>query len=196
MMHIHQAALKISALEAVDDPRQADAAREALDLKVRNRTALEKAFEARDFAKAQLPWLAPTEAQQSGFMDSVDRDIHPEFQATVPHRNFDDEGSVGDNAAQDADDSGDSVDLAIGSWVELLADTRWLRAQLTWISPHNTLYMFTSQGDRSHSMTARVLKNLLRLQLVRVVSQQGVLDGALDNVARAAMRNSVDNPKS
>lgn len=195
MMDIHQAALKISALKAVEDFRQADAAGEALDLKVRNRTALEKAFEARDSADAQLPWLAPTEAQQSGFMDSVDRDSHADFEATVPRSNFDDEGSAGDNAAQDADDPAESVDLAIGSWVELLADTRWLRAQLTWISPHNTLYMFTSQGDRSHSMTARVLKNLLRLQLVRVVSQQGVLDGALDNVARAAMRNSVDNPK-
>lgn len=41
-------------------------------------------------------------------------------------------------------------------------------------------------------MTSRVLQHLLALELVKVVSQQGVLDGALDSVARVAMRNSLD----
>jgi len=57
--------------------------------------------------------------------------------------------------------------------------------------PHNTLYMFTSEGGRKHSMTIRVLRHLLGMDLVKVVSQQGVLDGALDGVARTAMQNSV-----
>ena len=197
MMVIHQKALKISApeaLQALEGQPQADAAREALDEKSRKHAALEKAFEARDLAESHLPWLAPAEAQQSGFMDSVDdeSESHPDFEATIPRSNFDEEEGANDDALRDASDPDGAVGLALGSWVELLSETRWLRAQLTWVSPHNTLYMFTSQGDRSHSMTARVLKNLLRLQLVRVVSQQGVLDGALDNVARAAMRNSVD----
>lgn len=192
MMVIHQAVLKTSAHDAQQEPPQADAAREALEAKARNRAALEKAFEARDLAEGHVPWLAPTEAQQSGFMDSVDHESLPDFEATVPRSDFGDEAAAEGDALHGAEGSGGGVDLALGSWVELLSDTRWLRAQLTWISPHNTLYMFTSQGDRSHSMTGRVLQNLLRLQLVRVVSQQGVLDGALDNVARAAMRNSVD----
>ena len=70
-------------------------------------------------------------------------------------------------------------------------DMQWLRAQLTWVSPHNTLFMFTSEGGRKHSMTSRVLAHLLELKMVKVVSQQGVLDGALDSVAQAAMRNSL-----
>ena len=69
---------------------------------------------------------------------------------------------------------------------------QWLRAQLTWISPHDTLFLFTSEGGRKHSMTARVLQHLLQLNLVKVVSQQGVVDGALDSVARTALRNSLD----
>ncbi|MGA8785473.1 MAG: hypothetical protein WB542_09125, partial [Polaromonas sp.] len=54
------------------------------------------------------------------------------------------------------------------------------------------LYMFTSDGGRKHSMSSRVLQHLLELDLVKVVSQQGVLDGALDGVARTAMRNSLE----
>ena len=84
------------------------------------------------------------------------------------------------------------VGLLLGAWVELLSEERWLRAQLTWISPHNTLFMFTSGGMRSHSMTSRMLHQLLAADRLKIVSDQGVLEGALDNVARTAMRNSVD----
>ena len=88
--------------------------------------------------------------------------------------------------------SGPSVNLHIGDWVELLVDMQWVRAQLTWISPRDTLFMFDSEGGRKHSMTLRVLNHLLGLQLVKVVSQKGVLEGALDSVTRTAMRNSVE----
>ena len=76
--------------------------------------------------------------------------------------------------------------------MELLSDNRWVRAQLTWISPHNTLFMFTSDGGRSHSMTTRMLQQLLSAGRLQIISDQGLLDGALDGVARTAMRNSVD----
>ena len=56
--------------------------------------------------------------------------------------------------------------------------------------------MFTSEGGRKHSMTARVLKHLRHLELVKVVSQQGVVEGALDGVARTAMRNSLGSEAS
>lgn len=157
--------------------------------------ALEKAFEAGDEGNSE-PWLAPTEAQQSGFMDEWEAGS-PIFNSTLPRQQ--DEVS-NDETRQDEirpDVSADSpsrgsLELLLGAWVDLLSDNRWLRAQLTWISPHNTLFMFTSDGGRSHSMTSRMLQQLLNAGRVKVISDQGLLEGALDGVARAAMRNSVD----
>ncbi|MES2942818.1 MAG: DUF1631 family protein [Pseudomonadota bacterium] len=191
MMQAHQVALKPAAAPA---SVEADAA----DARARNRAALDKAFEDGDHSGSP-PWLAPTEARQSGFMDiqEEEEEEHSDFQSTLP-RNYGDDDDSDSMSATDAANAaaGEAVELQLGDWVELLADTRWLRAQLTWISPHYTLFMFTSEGGRSHSMTGRVLKNLLALQLVKVVSQHGVLDGALDNVARTAMRNSMDGVDS
>ena len=36
----------------------------------------------------------------------------------------------------------------------------WVRAQLTWCSPHATLFMFTSIGGTAHSMSRRTLDRL------------------------------------
>ena len=80
-----------------------------------------------------------------------------------------------------------------GAWVDLVADNQWVRAQLTWISPHNTLFMFTSHSGRSHSMTARTLEQLTRQGRFNVISQNGIVNGAFDNVAQTAMRNSMQN---
>ena len=90
----------------------------------------------------------------------------------------------------------EDVNLRLGDWVELLSAMTWHRAQLTWISPHNTLFMFTGEGGRSHSMTARMLHQLLDLNRIKVISQQGLLDGALDSIAQTAMRNSVNMGRS
>ncbi|MDB5965192.1 MAG: hypothetical protein JWQ72_1692 [Polaromonas sp.] len=171
LMNIHQAALK-------SEPDEADQ-------KARSRRALEEAFDAGDGARGNKPWLAPTEAQNSGFMDDLEAHTHPSFEATQP------QSQSGDSAAAPAKDSG-AVELHLGAWVELFADDRWMRAQLTWISPYNTLYMFTSEGGRTHSMTGPLLQYLLLQELVKVISDQGVLAGALNTVARTAMRNSVD----
>ncbi|MEP6965877.1 MAG: DUF1631 family protein, partial [Polaromonas sp.] len=139
-----------------------------------------------DFDVSQ-PWLAPAEARHSGFMENWDAHSHP---GSAPDQPF----MRGDSApaARARPGSDESPALNLGDWVELLVDLQWLRAQLTWISPHNTLFMFTSEGGRKHSMTSRVLQHLLQLELVKVVSQQGVVDGALDGVARTAMRNSLE----
>lgn len=160
--------------------------------------ALEKSFEAeaQDNVEASEPWLAPNEAQQSGFMESWAAD-NPDFVAAVPRRQDqvpDDRASREVTTSDEPLDSSfrRSADLLLGAWVELLSENRWLRAQLTWISPHNTLFMFTSDGGRSHSMTSRMLQQLLSAGRVKIISDQGLLEGALDSVARAAMRNSVD----
>ena len=129
---------------------------------------------ADEAVESSRPWLAPAEAQHSGFIDDWDDQAGPES-----------------NTVLEKQSASESAVLQLGDWVELLVDMHWLRAQLTWISPHNTLFMFTSEGGRKHSMTARVLKHLRHLELVKVVSQQGVVEGALDGVARTAMRNSL-----
>lgn len=179
LMTLHQAALRAGP-EVVDEKTE----------KARKRRDLEDAFDARDASRSMRPWLAPTEAQNSGFMDDVGANTRPGgFEATQPQ-----EPSLSrqDNDVQGQPENPGSVALRLGDWVELLQDTQWVRAQLTWISPYHTLYMFTSEGGRTHSMTGPLLQYLLLQELVKIVSQKGVLDGALDTVARTAMRNSVD----
>ncbi|TAG35865.1 MAG: DUF1631 family protein [Polaromonas sp.] len=188
LMRSHETAIK----SVADRPDNAMRAPEVPE-------ALEKAFETGDRNNSQTnePWLAPREAQQSGFMEDWKPDDSTDFQATVPGQPLlvpdaqsGREGVASDEAAASSPDSG--VELLLGAWVELLSEGRWLRAQLTWISPHNTLFMFTSGGRRSHSMTSRMLQQLLAADRLRVISDQGLLEGALDSVARMAMRNSVD----
>ena len=173
LMGIHQAAL--------------NAPTEPPDAKAANRRKLDAAFDASEEFGRRKPWLAPAEAQNSGFMNYFEVNTKPGFEATTPQ--------LQDAVSQASDSPPETpatMELRLGAWVELFTDEKWLRAQLTWISPYNTLYMFTSEGGRTHSMTGPLLQYLLLQELVKIISQQGVLDGALDTVARTAMRNSVD----
>ena len=149
---------------------------------------LQEAFDVGDTQHGRTTWLAPSEAQHSGFMDDAQSSAMSRFQSTQPFAHT----AVSEQPARDAQAplSG-SVELQLGAWVELFSEDKWLRAQLTWISPYNTLFMFTSEGGRTHSMTGPLLQYLLLQDLVKIISQQGVLDGALDTVARTAMHNSV-----
>ncbi|MEO8014316.1 MAG: DUF1631 family protein [Polaromonas sp.] len=133
-------------------------------------------------------WLAPSEVQNSGFMGDQDDSTQLWSASSL----LEPEGS---GPATQAELNG-KIELALGDWIDLLVDMQWMRAELTWVSPLGTLFMFTSQGGRKHSMTSRVLRNLLTLNLVKVVSQQGVVEGALDSVARTAMQNSVQDEGS
>ena len=177
LMQVHQSALK-------SEPVQP-----------KTREELDKAFEAAELARGEVystqPWLAPTEAQESGFMEIEEEEKKPEPELNNP----------GSQASEkDANDVkpvfAEDVNLRLGDWVELLSAMTWHRAQLTWISPHNTLFMFTGEGGRSHSMTARMLHQLMDLNRIKVISQQGLLDGALDSIAQTAMRNSVNMGRS
>lgn len=178
LMALHQAALKAEP-DVIDEQAE----------KARKRRDLEDAFGEGDASRGMRPWLAPAEAQNSGFMNDVG-DTRLGFEQTQPQSQP--PSSAGAMQDQQAAAPSGSVALRVGDWVELLQDTRWVRAQLTWISPYHTLYMFTSEGGRTHSMTGPLLQYLLLQELVKIVSQKGVLDGALDTVARTAMRNSVD----
>ena len=81
--------------------------------------------------------------------------------------------------------------LNTGSWVDLALGGVWVRAQLTWASPHRTLFMFISGTGMAHSMSKRTMDRLRGMGLIRLVSDGRVMDNALDAVAQAALRNDV-----
>jgi hypothetical protein len=83
-------------------------------------------------------------------------------------------------------------ELPLGSWVELLVNDQWTRTQLTWASPHGTLFLFTSVFGTTQSMTRRSRDKLVEAGKLRVISGQPLVEGALDAVAHIAMQNSVD----
>lgn len=127
------------------------------------------------------PWVAPEEAQASNFMEWPELPPLQTPDAPVaPVETF--------SAAADVDMDA----LPLGSWVELLVNDKWVRTQLTWASPHGTLFLFTSVFGTPQSMTRRSRDKLAQAGQLRVVTGQTVVDGALDAVAQIAMRNSVD----
>ena len=87
------------------------------------------------------------------------------------------------------------ADLCTGVWVELIVNGAWLRAQLSWASPHRTLFMFVSAGGQAHSMSSRTMERLRMQGSIRVVSDGHVVDNALDAVAQTALQNDVGQVK-
>lgn len=131
------------------------------------------------------PWLAPTEVQHSGFMETHQAPAaRPLFQETQP---FGDTRPTSSELAPALPDTG----LEPGTWVEMMLDGGWARYQVTWASPHGTLFMFASAAGKPHSMTRRLLGKMLQGGTLRMISERAVVDGALDAVAQAALRNSL-----
>jgi len=132
-------------------------------------------------------WLAPREAQESGFMETH-ASIPPRqvFQPTQPGGFSETQAPANDGLPQLPLD-----DLQPGAWVEMMTPEGWQRFQVTWASPHGTLFMFTAKSGQPQSMTRRLLSKLLRDGMLRLVSAQAVVDGALDAVAERALRNSL-----
>lgn len=130
-------------------------------------------FHAEHSAQDDEPWVVPTEARESGFMDALPPakpDLQPKYATpTTP------------------------PPLAVGTWVNLRVGGQWERTRLSWVGPHGTMFLFTSASGRTQSMTLRLMKRLIQDGGMHVLTQQTVMDGALDAVARAAMRNSMDS---
>jgi hypothetical protein len=82
--------------------------------------------------------------------------------------------------------------LPLGSWIELKVQSQWVRTQLTWASPHGTLFLFTNAQGATQSMTRRSGDKLVAAGQLRVISNRPVVDGALNAVAQMALRNSVN----
>jgi hypothetical protein len=83
------------------------------------------------------------------------------------------------------------VNFKTGLWVDLIVNGAWIRAQLTWASPHRTLFMFVSRGGMAHTMSRRSLERLRMQGRVRVVSDGHIVENALDAVAQTALQNEV-----
>jgi hypothetical protein len=72
----------------------------------------------------------------------------------------------------------------------MITASGWERFQVTWASPHGTLFMFTGRSGQPQSMTRRMLAGLLDTGALKLVSGH-VVERALDAVAEKALRNTV-----
>jgi Protein of unknown function (DUF1631) len=199
LMHVHEAVLKAKGpAQPADKPQVLDAATrtEASSAPI-NRQALEKTLERND---EDAVWLAPQEVRDSGFISGYPDDEESSPEDTLPMQYSDEvapevpnhlpthlqpeNGSVGDVLVIEPP--------ALGSWVEFLSNGAWVRAQLTWASPHGTLFMFTGAAGNPYSMTRRALDKMQARESMRIITQDSVVVGALNAVAQAALRNSVE----
>lgn len=124
------------------------------------------------------PWVAPAEAKESGYMG-----ISQPTESDSP-----------EPAQQPAPTEAMALPvLTIGTWVNLVVAGQWERTQLSWIGSHGNLFLFTSPAGRTQSMTLRLLDRLFQQGALEVLTEQTVVDVALDAVAQLAMRNSVES---
>ncbi|MCY7319303.1 MAG: DUF1631 domain-containing protein, partial [Ramlibacter sp.] len=127
------------------------------------------------------PWVAGSEAEEAGYQEADS--YLPEDPQELPE------------PAQTLEPLPEPVgaaDLRTGTWLELMVNGSWLRVELTWASPHGTLFMFTSLAGSAHSMSRRTLERLRGQGLMKILADRNVMDDALDQVAKAALRNSLD----
>ncbi|MDZ7862282.1 DUF1631 family protein [Acidovorax sp.] len=61
------------------------------------------------------------------------------------------------------------AEFVVGAWVELITNGRAVRTQLTWTSPHGTLFLFTAPDNSTQSMTRRMRDKLADDGSLRVV---------------------------
>ena len=139
------------------------------------------------------PWVAPQEAEASNFIELQDlgADVSAGANASEERAAGVDSGETA-QAVAPVSGTSSFANLQLGSWVEMRVQDRWVRTQLTWASPHGTLFLFTSAYGTSQSMTRRSRDKMVAAGSLRLIAGQPVVEGALNAVAQIAMRNSVD----
>jgi hypothetical protein len=85
--------------------------------------------------------------------------------------------------------------FTVGSWVDLVTAGKVMRTQLTWTSPHKTLFLFTAADGSTQSMTRRMRDKLAAEGSLRVLSSQHVVDRAIDAMASASRGKHPANPR-
>ena len=139
-------------------------------------------------------WVAPSEAQASGFMEAPMELAQARTAPISLNSQTDDvaaDAALANNEIKFTPVS-DSLILPLGAWVELLVNDVWIRTQLSWASPHGTLFLFTSASGSTQSMTRRLRDKLMSAGTMRIIASQAVVDVALDAVVQTAMNNSID----
>ncbi len=89
------------------------------------------------------------------------------------------------NAAPGIDDL-----FVVGAWVDLVSNGKVMRTQLTWASPHKTLFLFTAADNSTQSMTRRMRDKLAAEGLLRVMSGKHVVERAIDAMASSGRGSS------
>ena len=128
-------------------------------------------------------WMQPEEARDTGFMEDLAIDTQPAFLDTQPV-------SMRDELTREEPALSSGGSLTVGCWVDLMEQGQTLRCRLSWASPHGTMFLFAAANGRSISLTKRGLERLQELGRLHVVADHGVVDEALDAVARQALFNS------
>lgn len=125
-------------------------------------------------------WLDQKESEDSGWIEEPELAAEP---AASPEP----------APAEEPPASARAPELKTGSWIDLSTKGEWIRAQLTWASPAGTLFMFTSPAGSAHSMSRRTLDRLRSKGLIKIVAERNVVAEALDQVAKTALKNTLDN---
>ena len=121
-------------------------------------------------------WMAEAELNAAGFEDTQPSG-HGELTAVHGDVILPDE-PLGDAEAEQM-----LAALVVDSWVDLFSRQQWRRARLVWTSGNGAFFMFTSHGNRPHSMTRRSLQRLMRGRLLRPVESDAVVPRALETLA-------------
>ncbi len=149
---------------------------------------------------ASAVWLAPSEAQVSGFLLS-DFDFpshtpssslsfaHPVTVATSGHVSL---------VAQSLPSEAEASAIPLGAWVDFTHDGRFMRAQLVWVSAEGTMFMFTTATGRNQSMTRTSLDRLIQQGGVKIVQSLSglneVFEQAMDAAEQLVLRDTLANP--
>ena len=129
-----------------------------------------------DGTPSELIWVGEEEASESGY-------VGEDADALIDY------SGIQTPAAEVQTGPWQVADLKVGTWVELMLQGNWVRAKLTWASPHLTLFMFVSGKGLAHSMSRRTMDLRRGQGLIRIVSYGDVVGSALDAVAQTALRN-------
>jgi hypothetical protein len=171
LMGLHEAAYKTQRAETAPPPPSPTAALEDLSV-----------FHDDDGDH----WMRGQEARDTNFYnDSLPETTQPGFQVTQPQPQQREWPEV--KAERVLRDAGS---LSVGSWFDLQQEAQALRVQLTWASPHGTLFLFGTASGKSMSMTRRGVDRLIEQDKLRVVADHSVVEEALDAVAQQALKNS------
>jgi len=131
------------------------------------------------------PWLAPRELRRAGLVDAPTQTLQ-ESQSirTQPEPPVDTPSEATFTVGMQA--------FGIGAWFDFQEKDQWNRIQLTWATPHGTMFMFSSVKGSTHSVTRRMLDKLLSEGRLKWLSSGTLVSGALDAVTQVAMHNSLN----